>query len=52
MQTETNPLESESDTVAEVHYKFSVVRDTQNSRHKAVEQWNNENLKHNWKIEV
>lgn len=45
-------LESELDTAAAVHYKPSVDRNTQMSRHKAVEQHDDEKVKHDWKEKV
>lgn len=45
-RTEVTTLESEPDTIAVVHYKLSVYKDTQTSRQKAVEEHDNEELQY------
>lgn len=50
--TEATFLESELHTIVTAHHKPSVIRESQTSRHKAVEKHDDEKLKHDYKGEV
>lgn len=50
--TKATLLEFKLDTEDVMHYKQSVVKNTQTLQHNAVEQHENEKLKQNWKDDV